>query len=137
MQQSDWAKEFLSVELSKGVPVEIQDLFAVARGAMLYGWFFYPLFRLGEEQLYRVVEAAARARYQQAQGTKTSPRFEKVIERLVDSGLIPAHERERWTAARHLRNIASHPGNATVVPPGMVLRMLKVSATDIDGLFSR
>ena len=33
--------------------------------AMLYGWFFYPLFRLGEEQLYRVCEAAAAVRYTQ------------------------------------------------------------------------
>jgi hypothetical protein len=56
MGQSDWARNFLSVELSKEVPSEIKDLFAIARGAILYGWFFYPLFKLGEERLYRVME---------------------------------------------------------------------------------
>jgi hypothetical protein len=45
------------------VPEPIRELFDVARGAMIYGWFFYPLFRLGEDQLHRVVEAAVVARY--------------------------------------------------------------------------
>jgi hypothetical protein len=136
MGQNDWARDFLSVELSAEVPSEIRDLFAIARGAMLYGWFFYPLFRLGEEQLYRVLEAAAKLRYRETGGMKKKLSFFEAIDFLVEMSLIPENERERWTAAKNLRNLASHPERATVVPPGFTLRMLRASAGDIDGLFS-
>jgi hypothetical protein len=56
MEGGDWAREFLAVSVADHVPKEVADLFAVARGAMLYGWFFYPLFRIGEEQLFRLLE---------------------------------------------------------------------------------
>lgn len=136
MDQGDWARQFLAVDLSDDVPAEIRDLFAIARGAMLYGWFFYPLFRLGEEQLYRVLEAAVRLRYRQLGGAKAAPRYEETIELLVDHGLISTEQTERWTAARHLRNLVSHPERAAVVPPGSALRMLKVSAADIEALYT-
>ena len=136
MDQDDWARNFLSVELSETGPVEIRDLFAIARGTMLYGWFFYPLFRLGEEQLYRVLETAAKLRYREAGGTKKRPTFFEVIDSLVQMGNIPEEERERWTAARKLRNHASHAERAAVVPPGFALRMLSAGARDIDGLFT-
>jgi hypothetical protein len=136
MGQNDWARDFLSVELSAEVPSEIRDLFAIARGAMLYGWFFYPLFRLGEEQLYRVLEAAAKLRYREAGGMKKNLSFFEAIDFLVEMGLIPENGRERWTAAKNLRNLASHPERATVVPPGFAQRMLTVSARDIDNLFA-
>lgn len=137
MDQNDWARNLLAVELSREVPSEIKNLFAIARGAMLYGWFFYPLFRLGEEQLYRVLESAARYRYRKAGGPKQRPTYFEVINFLVAMGLIAEDERERWTAARKLRNHASHAERATVVPPGFALRMLCAGASDIDRLFSR
>jgi hypothetical protein len=39
----DWAVRFLAVELSAKVPEDVQQLFAVARGVLVYGHFFYPL----------------------------------------------------------------------------------------------
>ena len=54
----EWAKEILAVGLSERVPLEVHRLFAVARGAMLYGCFFYPLFTLSSEQLFRAAEAS-------------------------------------------------------------------------------
>ena len=41
--RSNTSAAFLSVELDEKVPHEIKELFAVARGVLLYGWFFYPL----------------------------------------------------------------------------------------------
>lgn len=133
----DWARSFLAVELKEHVAEDVRELFAVARGAMLYGWFFYPLLRLGEEQLYRVSEAALRSRFSQLRGTKQEPTFEQAVEWLVLRGVIPEADRERWTAARHLRNIASHPKRQAAMPPGAVLRMLEVVAHDINRLFAR
>ena len=36
MNGNDWARAFLGVELPESVPEEIRDLFAVARGTLLY-----------------------------------------------------------------------------------------------------
>jgi len=137
MGGNDWAREFLAVEVKDHVPPSVRDLFAVARGALLYGWFFYPLFRLGEEQLYRVVEAAVIACYRDLDGRKSDPTFEHAVGWLIEQGIIPADDQERWTATRTLRNRASHLEDQAVMPPGTVLAMLKATAHDINRLFAR
>lgn len=137
MSGDDWARAFLSVELKQHIPHEIRELFEVARGAMLYGWFFYPLFALGEEQLYRVLEAAARARYRQTGGPQREPRFKEAIDFLVGNAVIPEPDREHWDAARELRNAASHREQHAAMPPGTILRHLELSAHDINRLFAR
>jgi hypothetical protein len=137
MSGDDWAREFLAVELRQHVPHEIRELFAVARGAMLYGWFFYPMFALGEEQLYRVLEAAARARYKQVGGQKRRPSFEKAINFLIESDVIPQMDGEPWHAARELRNAASHREQHEALPPGTILHHLQMTAHDINRLFAR
>jgi len=53
-----WTEWFLEPQLDPIVPGEVRTMFNVARGAMLYGCFFYPLYTLGTEQLYRVADAA-------------------------------------------------------------------------------
>jgi hypothetical protein len=137
MDGDDWAREFLSVELKKHVPENVRALFEVARGAMLYGWFFYPLFRLGEEQLYRVAESAVRARCRQLDAPGRRPTFARAITWLIEQGVIPEADRDRWTAVRELRNHASHPERHTAMPPGAVLTMLNANAHDINRLFAR
>ena len=54
----DWMKEILKPKISKFVPDEIRSLFEVARGSIVYGYYFYPLFTLSAEQLFRVAETA-------------------------------------------------------------------------------
>lgn len=137
MSGDDWARNFLAVELKEHVPQEIRELFAVARGAMLYGWFFYPMFALGEEQLYRVLEAAVRARYRQIGGEQRSPRFEAALKLLIEKDVIPEQDSERWDAARKLRNAGSHREEHQALPPGTILRHLEVAAHDINRLFAR
>jgi hypothetical protein len=44
----DWARRFLSVSLADTVPEEVRELFDAARGALLYGFFFYPLYALAQ-----------------------------------------------------------------------------------------
>jgi hypothetical protein len=50
----DWAERFLSVGLSENVPESVRELFNVARGTIIYGSLFYPLFALGLAQAVRV-----------------------------------------------------------------------------------
>lgn len=135
MEGGDWAREFLAVSVADHVPEEVADLFAIARGAMLYGWFFYPLFRIGEEQLFRVLESAARIRYAELGGEAARPSFKETITHLLERGVIAADQLERWEAARRLRNHSSHPSNATVTTPGSVLATLTLCAGDLDDLF--
>jgi hypothetical protein len=58
----EWAELFLESRLSPEVPDHVVELFEVARGAMCYGYFYYPLFTLGNEQLYRVGAGGWRAK---------------------------------------------------------------------------
>jgi hypothetical protein len=54
MTAERWVQRILAVGLSEDVPAEVKDLCEVARGVLLYGYFFYPLYMLGDEQLHRV-----------------------------------------------------------------------------------
>ncbi len=58
LNEDDWASRFLGYELSQKVPEDIRNLFEVAQGVLCYGCYFYPLYTLGSEQLFRVQEAA-------------------------------------------------------------------------------
>jgi hypothetical protein len=59
------AQYFLEPQLDSNVPAQIRTMFNVARGVMLYGSFFCPLYTLGTEQLYRVADAATWLRCRQ------------------------------------------------------------------------
>ena len=62
LNDEDWAAIILEPELTPAVPEEVRNLFEVAQGVLCYGCFFYPLYTLGSEQFYRVLEAALRPR---------------------------------------------------------------------------
>lgn len=71
MTPEDWAQRILGVELDVRVPADVRDLFAVARGTLLYGTFLYPMYAVGNEQVHRVADAAAMYRYNDLGGSKT------------------------------------------------------------------
>jgi hypothetical protein len=43
LAEEDWLESVLTIQLTERVPAKVRKLFAVARGAILYGYFFYPL----------------------------------------------------------------------------------------------
>ena len=69
MTAEDWVAQFLTPKLIESVPEEIQILFEVARGSLAYGYFFYPLYALAGEQLFRVGEAAITVKFLSAGGS--------------------------------------------------------------------
>lgn len=95
--------------LGPNVPADITNLFDVARGAMLYGSFFYPLFTLGLEQVFRAAESAVTAKCRAIGIPRSEKTFEKRLGALHTRGVLSTQEHSRWTALRCLRNIASHP----------------------------
>ncbi len=134
MEGNDWARQILAVDLGPQVPEDVRDVFGVARGCLVYGWFFYPLFRLGQEQLYRLGEMAARDRVEQIDGKRPKD-FARAIKRLVELGEIDERDKDDWHLLRKARNRSSHPAYATMMPPGVVLATLKGVAHRINRLF--
>ena len=130
----EYLRHILKPRLLESVPTDVQALFEVARGGMAYGYFFYPLYTLAAEQLFRVVEAAVAHRCK-ASGMPRGT-FEKRVDWLVEGGVIPRAESARWHAARDLRNAASHPKRQMILTPGNAIGMLERIADDLNSLFS-
>jgi hypothetical protein len=131
----DWAGHFLSIHLAEDVPHEVQELFDVAKGVCIYGWFFYPLYHLGEEQLFRVADTAVAAKCKQMGGPDLETSFGRRLDWLKARAVLSANERRWWDSIRQLRNLASHPDFQSIHPPGSVLRMFRDVGQRIDELF--
>ena len=121
-------------------------MWEAARGMLLYGWFYYAIYAIGEHQLRRVADAAVLHRYQQAGGPpnkKPGPEGEQRwpdlmtrVDWLISTGVIPAQKRERWDLMRGLRNETTHASIRHLTTPHEVLRVLDLLAGEIDALFA-
>ena len=130
-----WAQRILEPHLSQAVPHEIQRLFEVARGAMIYGYFFYPLYTLALEQVFRVVETAVSDKCRSMAAPKPVRTFEQKINWLTEQSVIAAGEREQWHAIRGFRNITSHPTTQMILTPGNTIGFLSDMVSRINSLF--
>ena len=139
-----WVSAAMEPKLIATVPAEVIRLFEVARGSILYGWFFYPLLTLASEQLHRVQEAAVRERCklagipieQQKNGRRLDRSFKKLIADLNTKGIIPSDEMRAWNAVRELRNSSSHPERQSIMPPGHAIAGIDATARQINQLFA-
>lgn len=136
LTSEDWLGHILKPKLLESVPADVQALFEVARGAMAYSYFFYPLFTLAAEQLFRVAEAAVAHKCKALGAPESRDTFKKRISWLVEEGVIPSSELNRWDAIRELRNIASHPERQSIFTPGQAIGRLEGIAVQINSLFS-
>lgn len=136
IEQAHWAAEGLGVALSDRVPGEVPQRFAIARGAMLYGYFFYPLLALASEQLLRASDSAVAVRCREMQAPPTVKTFDRRIDWLREGGHLSEHQAGTWHAVRKLRNSSSHPAFQMILMPGMALSVLQRTAEDIESLFS-
>ena len=129
------AEEFLRIELIPLVPIEVRRQFEAARGAMLYGCFFYPLFALGADQLLRVAESAVTHKCLSRALAKKNARYEIKLQNLKDSGYLTATEHEEWEYLRKMRNEFSHSKIQTLFPAFEAISILKNVADKINRLF--
>lgn len=136
MSAEDWAVSILEPQLAETVPIEIRKLFEVARGSMLYGYFFYPLFTLAFEQLTRVAEAAVGEKCKQITASKSANTFQKRVAYLRKENVLSEEENAQWDALRNLRNIGSHPDQQTILPPGVTLGFVFGISGLINKLFA-
>jgi hypothetical protein len=116
---------FTDVTVHEDVPEEIWQLFEVAKGAMVYGIFFYPLYTLGMEQLFRVFEYVIRSKFETIRPSNSASSLKAMTQWLIKHGHLPGPHPERWFAAYELRNVASHPKMQTLFLPAEAVRTLK------------
>ena len=128
-----------AASISSKVPKEVEELFEVARGTLCYGYYFYPLYALGDQQLYRVLEAALSQKCKQMQDDPSYPAekasFKKKLDWLRRKGCISENRYTQWDSARNLRNHASHPTSQSLIPPTMAILGTKTAAELINELY--
>lgn len=135
----DWLRRILEPSLAEAVPTEVRGLYETARGALAYGYFFYPLYTLGVEQLWRVGDAAIQHKCEQLGFTARghAARLSKRIEWLEQRGVLTAHAAARWHALRNLRNWASHASRQAIVGgPADAIATLQRLAEDVNAIFA-
>ncbi len=135
MTAEDWINDIYEVGLSDSVPIEVVKLFEVARGSLVYGYLFYPLYGLAGDQLYRVLDAATYYRCLIFKKISKRLSFEKKLDLLYDIGIISETRRESWKAVRFLRNYFSHPTNTSIRPQSMTIKHVPMVAELISELF--
>lgn len=136
-----WLQLVLEPRLSKSVPKDVQELMEVARSALLYGAFYYPLFAHGIDQLHRVGEAAISHKYELCSGPSNidgrRPTFARKIRWLFESGIIDKEEKQGWWLVKQARNDGSHLFTRKMLAPGLSMMILQNTVHRINLLFSR
>ncbi len=131
----DLLEDIFKPQLNDQVPEEIKALFEVARGAMCYGYFFYPLYTLTVEQLFRVAETAVTIKCKDLSAPASVKSFAQKVDFLILKSIIPVGEKLRWEGIRGLRNISSHPKQQSITPPGNAIHQLHLMSAIINRLF--
>jgi hypothetical protein len=131
-----WARAILGVTLSDRVPIEVQRLFEAARGSMVYGCFYSPLFTLVTEQLFRTAEAAVFHKCRSLNVPRGLRDFSSILKWLGAAGAMADEDLAAWHSTRWYRNNASHPDDQSEFAPGSALTILKATASQIDKLFA-
>jgi len=133
---SEWFAEIQKAKLEDYIPDEIQKLFEVARGTMLYGYFFYPIFTFASEQFTRIGEAAINIKCAEFNLPKSKNTFKKKIEWLFQENIISSESYSKWESVIFLRNKFSHPSRQNIITPFMAFGLMDSVATNINKLFA-
>lgn len=140
-----WVEAHLKPQLGPNVPSDVVALFEVARGAMIYGWFFYPIITLGAEQCLRVLEAGVKAccenhciptKKRNKKGELLDTSYSDNLGKLEKHRIIPEGEENLWKVARKVRNLTSHPERQIILTPGITWGILQATADRLNVLFS-
>jgi hypothetical protein len=132
---NDRAENFLKYELSETVPIEIRRQFETARGAMLYGYYFYPLFALGADQLFRVAESATTHKCLILGIAKSGANYQIKLSKLKERNELTDQEFEDWGKLRKLRNLFTHSETQNLFPHWISAYYLKLITEKINNLF--
>lgn len=136
LSAEDWLSFFLDPTLSESVPENVHSLFEVARGSLVYGYFFYPLYTLACEQLFRVAETAVTEKCKMLGAPKRVKKFHDKVQFLKETQVISAEQYSDLDELRRFRNSTSHPELQAILSPGAVTTLLFGITDTINELFA-
>jgi hypothetical protein len=128
-------ERFTRFTLSEHVPETAFQMFEVAKGAMVYGLFFYPLYTIGEDHLSRLFEWVVKERYRTLSGRINDRNLKDALEWLLKSGHFPADSDVRWRAAYEIRNMMAHPTMQYITTPAEASRALRYMRDLLEHLY--
>ncbi|HEV7746397.1 MAG TPA: hypothetical protein VGO56_15480 [Pyrinomonadaceae bacterium] len=111
-------------------------MFEVARGSLAYGYFFYPLYTLACEQLFRIGETAVTEKCKTLGAPKKVKTFKDKAQFLMARQVISAEQFADLSAVRMFRNATSHPEQPNILPPGAVVSLLFGISEALNELFA-
>lgn len=132
-----WAQILLSIKPLVTLPTYLQDMFERAQGCMVYGCFYYPLFTLGIEELFRFSESALREAVKETGAPKSvqKMKYAPLIDWAHDNDFLTDSMHGRWHAGRSLRNSTSHKDSSLLLGPNDAAGLLSTTAELTDTLF--
>lgn len=131
MGSDDWIAAINEVQLCEGVPLVVRRAFMMARNAMCYAHWYYPVLTLMVQQLLRVADFANGIACQ-GYGINTKWPLAKRTAALCEAGAIPKEQAGLWEGLRRQRNHCTHPNFQEVWPPGMVIETARHVAEAIN-----
>lgn len=133
---NEWFDNIYKPKLEDSVPIEIHKLFEVARGTMVYGYFFYPIFSFSAEQFTRIAESTISFVCTILNSPKSVKTFSEKVKWLAERPEFKNMLFTQWESLRKLRNTFSHPSKQTIVTPFMVIELMSKVADDINYIFN-
>ncbi|MBR9901137.1 MAG: hypothetical protein GYB19_13915 [Rhodospirillales bacterium] len=134
---SGWAERLLRYPLKASVPDEIVELQEVAIAVMCYGFNFYPLYTLGQEQITRVLEAAISHAYRALKGPSKKTRYVDRLDWVAAKLKFSDDRLKQWHASRAIRNSASHATKQSLFGSSDALNFVRISSILINELFEQ
>lgn len=128
-------EETLSVKLSERVALPVRSMFEALKGAMVYGFYFRPIFSLASSQCHFIEDAALYHRCKQL-GIDPPDDYTRRVNRLVEAGVIPKYELFLWRTKENLRNYAAHRTEHSMMWPFNDLYKIKLLAWDLERLYT-
>src|ERR1700686_493041 len=133
MLPEDWVDPITGVTLPDSVPFEVRRAFQMARDAMCYGYWFYPLVTLMAQQLLRVADFATDVACL-THSIKSPRNFKARVDELIAVGIIPQAHEGLWEGIRRMRNHSTHPNFQQIWGPGMAIPIAQRVADAIAGI---
>lgn len=139
MTLADHHGALAEINISPTAPADVVSAFDRARNIIIYAFFDYDLFVVGEVQAFGAFELALKYRLN-GNGGSTRGTLRNLVDRARNTGILPPRVSDPVgvsdpvEALIALRNRLSH-GTSDIHSPGMALEVVRVSAFWIDHLF--
>ncbi|WP_183116707.1 hypothetical protein [Gluconacetobacter diazotrophicus] len=136
MTLEDHHSALASIPLAEHVDADVVTAFDRARNTMLYAFFDYDLFVVGELQLFGALELALKYRLN-GRGDGSSGTLRNLVDRARKVGILPKPEAtptplsDPIEALIEMRNALAH-GTSEIHSPGMALELCSACAVWID-----